>query len=141
MSTVQLLLHREAYARNLSALLEREGCFEVVCSESPDFERDGVIVADHLAIVEHPVLLKFPERLVLITPNDQRVLDTVWRHNIRAVVFDSDSPHTALLAILGSELARKEKNSAPANQKTLAIVSERRQAPAGRQICAKRGLS
>lgn len=123
MSLVQLLLHKDAYARDLSVLLEREGCFEVIRADAPDFGRGGVIVADHMAVSEHPALLDHPERLIMITPNDQQLLETVWRHNIRAVVFDTDSPSTALLAILGSGIGRGGRSLLPTPPKLVVLDS------------------
>jgi hypothetical protein len=129
MPLVQLLLHDDAYARDLSGLLVREGCFDVVRAEAPDFRQPGPFVADHLAIARHPALLDFPERLVLITPNDQSLLETLWQHNIRAVVFDTDSPATALLAILGSEIGRGEVRPAQAKRPELVVLERAQSSP------------
>jgi hypothetical protein len=100
MPLVQLLVARDAYARDLSALLAREGGFDVIRAKAPDFTRDGQIVADCAALKYYPALLDFPERLVLIAPNDAETLAQLWEHNVRSVVFESDSPATAVLAIL-----------------------------------------
>ena len=128
MSLVQLLLHNDAYARDLSVLLLREGCFDVVRADAPDFRQAGAIIADHLAIAKHPALLDFSDRLVFITPNDQALLEMVMEYNIRAVVFDTDSPATALLAILGSEIGRSDGRPA-AKRPELVVLEGGRSAP------------
>ena len=104
MSTVQVLVQRETYAGALSSLLAREGLYEVARVSAPDFSRDGVIVADRQALERYPALLQHSERLVLIAPNDPNLLALLWEYNVRSVVFESDPPSTAVLAILGSDL-------------------------------------
>ena len=106
MSVVQLLVGRDVYARDLSALLAREGGFEVVRAKEPDFSVDGEIVADCEALQRYPALLEYPERLVLITPNDEKTLAILWEHNVRSVIFDTDSPATAVLAIMSLEMGQ-----------------------------------
>ncbi len=106
MSTVQILLQNEAYARALSTLLARESIYEVSRVAEPDFDQDGVIVADRKALERYPALIQQSERLVLIAPNDPKLMAEVWEHNVRSVVFESDPPGTAVLAILGLELGK-----------------------------------
>lgn len=101
MALIQLLVQSDSYAQTLSALLTREGC-EVVLSTRPDFELEGSIVADREALERNPMLLSHPDRIILITPNDQGFLSLLWEHNIRSVVFESDPPETVLLAVLGA---------------------------------------
>jgi hypothetical protein len=103
MSMVQLLVHTESYAMDLSALLSREGC-DVVRVSAPDFSREGVIVADRRALERYPTLLDHPEQVVLIAPSDSNFLSVLWQHNMRSVVFETDPPGTVLLAILGNEI-------------------------------------
>lgn len=104
MPVVQLLVDRDAYARDLLALLAHEGGFEVVRAKEPDFTVDGEIVADYQALQQYPMLLDHAERLVLITPNDSNTLATLWEHNVRTVIFETDSPATAVLAIISAEM-------------------------------------
>ena len=114
MPMVQLMVQAESYAKDLFALLSREGC-DVIRSAAPDFTHDGAIVADRLALDRHPVLLEHPERVVLIAPNDAKFLSLLWQHNIRSVVFETDSPSTVLLAILGNEIANGASRIKPRN--------------------------
>jgi hypothetical protein len=113
MSTVQILLQRQAYARALSSLLAREGVYEIACVSEPDLKREGVIVADRQALERYPALIQQSERLVLILPNDPDLMSTVWEHNVRSVVFESDPPSTAALAILGLDLQKATAAPAP----------------------------
>jgi hypothetical protein len=106
MSMVQLLVQTESYAKDLSALLSREG-FDVIRTAAPDFNNDGAIVADRPAIDRHPALLEHPERVVLIAPNDSKFLALLWRHNVRSVVFETDPLSTVCLAILGTEIGHR----------------------------------
>lgn len=105
MSMVQLLLQTESYARDLTVLLNREGCY-VVRATVPDFSRPGPIVADKRALERYPALLDHPDRVVLIAPNDPAYLSLLWRHNMRSVVFDTDPPSTVTLAVLATEIGR-----------------------------------
>jgi hypothetical protein len=105
MPMIQLLVHTESYAKDLCALLSREGCDVVRCA-APDFTHDGAIVADRRALDRHPALLEHPERVVLIAPNDSKFLSLLWQHNMRSVVFDTDPPGTVLLAILANEIGQ-----------------------------------
>jgi hypothetical protein len=100
---VQLLVQSEKFARDLTALLKREGC-DVARPGAPDFAGPGVIVADRRALDRYPDLLDNPERVVLIAPNDPNLLSVLWQHNMRSVVFESDPPSTVILAILGTEI-------------------------------------
>lgn len=111
MPMVQLLVQTETYAKDLSALLRREG-FDVVLCGAPDFDHDGAIVADRLALDRHPALLEHPERVVLIAPNDSKFLALLWRHDIRSVVFETDPPSTVCLAVLGAEIGQQPARSA-----------------------------
>lgn len=104
MLSVQVLLPDNLYAQRLLALIAREGGHEASRVTAPDLTRDGVIVADRAAIERFPKLLDDVERLVLITANDGRYLASLWERGVRSVVFDSDPPSTALLAILALEM-------------------------------------
>ena len=134
MSTVQVLVQREAYAGSLSSLLAREGVYEVARVQAPDFDRDGVIVADRQALERYPALLQHAERLVLIAPNDPNLLAILWEHNIRSVVFESDPPSTAVLAILGSDI----ENARPLAR--IIAIDTRAASPNAAQISPKRAM-
>jgi hypothetical protein len=135
MPTVQIVLQNEAYARALGALLAREGVYEISNVAEPDFGRDGVIVADRGALERYPALIQQPARLVLIAPNDPKWMGELWEHEIRSVVFESDPPSTAVLAILGLELG---KAAAPGkNGRRLVLINGGAGAPTTAQISAK----
>lgn len=124
MSCVQLILEKDAKAAELAVLLEREG-FCVTRSKEPDFSQNGSIVADRLALERWPGLLNFPDRVVLIAPNDQDFLDQLWRHNFRSVVFESDAPGTILLAVVGCEIGTGTVASAPPHKRNLVVIGPR----------------
>ena len=134
MSTVQVLVQRETYAGALSSLLAREGVYQVARVSAPDFERDGVIVADRHALDRYPSLLQHPERLVLIAPNDPNLLSLLWEYNVRSVVFESDPPSTAVLAILGADLGE------PRPLGRLVAIGSRAVSPNAAQISPKRAM-
>jgi hypothetical protein len=121
MSAVQLLLEHDTKAAELAALLEREG-FHVTRSKEPDYTQGGSIVADRLALERWPSLLKFPERVVLIAPNDQDFLSKLWQHNMRSVVFESDAPGTVLLAVVGAEIGTGTVAATPPPSKRNFVV-------------------
>ncbi|MBS1877530.1 MAG: hypothetical protein JSU00_30235 [Acidobacteria bacterium] len=123
MSLVQLLLQTESYARDLTALLNREGC-NVVRATAPDYSRPGPIVADRRALERFPELLEHPDRVVLIAPNDPNYLSLLWRHNVRSVVFDTDSPSTVMLAILGMAIGQGVPAMRP-HKSNLVVLSSR----------------
>ena len=122
MSMVQLLVQKESYAKDLSALLSREGR-DVLRVAVPDFSRDGVIVADRRALERYPALLDHPEQVILIAPNDSNFLSVLWQHNMRSVVFETDPPGTALLAILSNEIGHREVSVKPAKSNLVVLGS------------------
>ena len=122
MSMVQLLVQTESYARDLTALLNREGC-NVVRSTVPDFTRPGAIVADRRALERYPVLLDHPDRVVLIAPNDPGFLSLLWQHDMRSVVFDTDPPGTVMLAILGMEIGHDGASIKPTKSNLIVLGS------------------
>ncbi len=141
MSSVQMLVQRDAYAGALSSLLEREGAYEVSRVSEPDLERDGVIVADRQALQQFPGLLQESERLVLIAPNDPALLSSLYEHNVRCVVFETDPPSTAVLAILGAGL--RKAISAPVDEKPRArivVINSRAGSPNAAPISPKRAM-
>jgi len=135
MPTVQILLQNETYARALGTLLAREGVYEVWRVLEPDFDREGVIVADRKALERYPALIQQPERLVLIAPNDPELMRELWEHEVRNLVFESDPPSTAVLAILGLELGKAA--AAGHNGGRLVVINGRAGAPISARISAK----
>jgi hypothetical protein len=135
MPIVQILLQNDTYARALGTLLAREGVYEVWRVTEPDLDRDGVIVADRKALERYPALIQQPQRLVLIAPNDPELMRELWEHDIRSLVFESDPPSTAVLAILGLELGKAR--AAGQNGGRLIVINGRASAPIAARISAK----
>lgn len=125
MYTVQLLLQRENYARDLAALLSREG-FHVVPGPKPNLDGDGTIVADRAALERYPTLFHEPERVVLIAPNDPGFLSLVWQHKMRSVVFETDPPGTVMLAILGMAIDAGGSDTIKPSRSHLVVVRNAR---------------
>ena len=104
MSTVQLALANQRYAAALADLLQRDGSHEVVLVDRPGLDLGGIIVMDgsepdNLLLCEAQA-----ERFVLIVRKDAGLLSRIWDAGVRHVVFEEDSPSTALLAIIAAEL-------------------------------------
>jgi len=135
MSTVQILLQNEAYADSLGALLAREGVYRVSRVPQPDLDGDDVIVADRKALESYPALIQHAQRLVLIAPNDPKLMAELWEHNVRSVVFESDPPSTAVLAILGIDLGKAA--SGIRNGARLQLINGGAAAPMAARISAK----
>ena len=134
MSTVQVLVQKDAYAGALSTLLNREGKFDVVRLAEPDFECGGVIVADGQALERFPSLLQCSGRLVMIAPNDPKVLSELWEHDIRSVVFDTDPPSTAVLAILGADINQSSEPAIGRPKAPIIVINSRAASPRVAQI-------
>ncbi len=115
MLSIQVLLPDNVYAQRLLTLIAREGDHEGIRVAAPDFHKNGVFVADRSAIERFPRLLEDVDRLVLITSNDTRYLASLWERGVRSVVFDSDPPSTALLAILALEMRGGLKGVEPSS--------------------------
>jgi hypothetical protein len=104
MDTIQVALADSPYAKALRELLLRNGACEVVCVESPDLDRAGVLVLDteHLDRLAAPILS--PERLVLIARNEPGALSRAWDAGVTSVVYDKDPLATAVLAVMAARL-------------------------------------
>jgi hypothetical protein len=104
METIQLTIADKAYAAALRDLLVRTAGCKVTAVEFPDMREEGVIVLDSDALDRLPSEVPNPERVVLIAPNDPRLLSRAWAAGIVSVVFDNDPINTALLAIMAARL-------------------------------------
>jgi len=104
MERIQLAITDTAYRAALRELLERSGAAEVLTVETPDPNREGVIVVDSRSLERLPLPLAKPERVVLITHNAPEELSRAWNAGIRSVVFCEDPLNTAVLAILAAGL-------------------------------------
>ena len=104
MSTVQLAIHNHRYAATLADLLQRDGSHEVALVDRPDLDAGGIIVMDG-STPENLLLFEAqPERFVVIARKDAGLLSRIWDAGVRHVVFEEDSPTTALLAVIAAEL-------------------------------------
>ncbi len=115
METIQVAIANTPYAAALRELLTRNGNWEVVCVDTPDPARGGVLVVDpeHLDRLSAP--LACPERVVLIARNEPRCLARAWEAGVNSVVFDKDPLNTAVLAIMAARLRiAKPQQGAPA---------------------------
>jgi hypothetical protein len=104
MEMIQLAITDNAYAAALRDLLVRTAGCKVMTVESPNTRAEGVVVLDSKALERLPSEIPNPERVVLITPNDPRLLSRAWEAGIVSVVFDNDPMNTALLAIMAARL-------------------------------------
>jgi hypothetical protein len=104
MQTIQLVLSDASYARKLKQLLTDNGKWPVTIKDVPGFHKGGVVVLDEKVLTSLAAPPDYPDRVVLVTRNDPRVLSQAWDLGIRSVVFTTDSPSTTLLAIMSAYL-------------------------------------
>ena len=104
METIQVAITDAPYAAALRELLVRNGSWEVLCVDSPDPDRNGVMVLDweHLGLLRQPI--SNPERVVLITRNDSGDLARAWEAGVNSVITDKDPLNTVMLAIMAARL-------------------------------------
>jgi hypothetical protein len=67
------------------------------------------MVADGATLLRFPSLLLYPDRLVAIARNEPHTLSELLKRNVRAVVFESDPPSTAALAIISAGLSQASR--------------------------------
>jgi hypothetical protein len=104
METIQVAIADSPYASALRELLVRNGGWDVVCVETPDLNREGVMVLDPEHLEQLPFPLQNPDRVVLIARNDPRCLARAWEAGVNSVIFDKDPLNTAVLAIMAARL-------------------------------------
>ena len=117
MQTVQVAIGDASYAKALGEALLQDWAFrgwEVLCVETPDPQKKGVIVLDSDALDRLPSPVPNPERVVLIARNDPQCLARAWNAGIISVVYDNDSLSTAMLAIMAARF-RISKSPPQAN--------------------------
>jgi hypothetical protein len=109
MNTVQLAVHNHNYATALANLLERDGAHEVIHANQPDPDVRGVIVADGAHAESSTLCNLQPERfVVVVTRKNAGLLERIWALGVRHVVFEEDSPATAMLAVIAAELRQPQ---------------------------------
>lgn len=126
MDTIQLAIANTPYAAALRDLLARGGEWRVLSVDSPDPNREGVLVLDpeHLERMNLPI--SHPERVVLIARNEPRNLKRAWEAGVNSVVFDRDPLNTAILAIMAARLHCSKSGRGPdSNRRTAANGSLR----------------
>lgn len=104
METIQLAIGNPRYAAALGELLARTAGSKVVVVDRPDVKFEGVIVLDSEALDSLPGGIPNPERLVVVTRNDPRLLSKAWEAGVVSVVFENDPLNTVLLAIMAARL-------------------------------------
>jgi hypothetical protein len=118
METIQLAIGNAAYAAALGDLLARTAGSKVEVVDRPDLCFEGVIVLDSEALDSLPEGIPNPERLVVVTKNDPRVLSKAWEAGVVSVVFENDPLNTVLLAIMAARLkAGKTGRQEPAPER------------------------
>jgi hypothetical protein len=104
MHTIQLVLSDQAFAKRLQQHLTDNGNWPVAITEVPGFGRGGVVVLDDKVLMGLAAAPDFPDRVVLIAPNDPQIQSHAWNLGIRSVVYDTDNLSTVLLAIMSAYL-------------------------------------
>lgn len=104
MQTIQLAISDRSYCAALREALIRNGKTDVMCVDAPDPAVEGVIVVDRFCLESWTTPLVDPERIVLITRNRPEDLSRAWEAGIVSLVFESDSIHTAMLAVMAASM-------------------------------------
>ena len=118
MFTVQLAIENTRYAAALADLLKKDGSHLVTVADRPDLNIDSIIVMDGRKPENLMLFEAEPDRFVVIARKDAAVLSRIWDAGVRHVVFEEDSPTTAVLAVIAAELRsphlRDSRSLAPA---------------------------
>jgi len=101
---VQLLIADGVYAHAVREALARTCACTVETVARPDSAGQGVLVLDEAAFEGLSLPMNNPERVVLITRKDPRLLAQAWEAGIVSVVSDQDPLSTVLLAIMAASL-------------------------------------
>jgi hypothetical protein len=113
MQTIQLVLSDASYAKRLKQLLADNGNWPVSIKDIPSFNKCGVVVLDDKILASLGAAPDYPDRVVLVTPNDPDILSHAWDLGIRSVVFNTDSSSTTLLAIMSAYLRLPKSPQVP----------------------------
>lgn len=115
MGSIQLALSDTVKAEALRSVLSRSSKAPVVCVERPDPESACAVVVDPEHLQRLPVPLAHPERIVMVAPGDEEILQSAWDLGVNSVVHEQDPVNTVVLAILAVCLhAGPAKDRAPA---------------------------
>jgi hypothetical protein len=104
MQTVQLAIADGMYAAALREALSHICAWHVESVGWPDPSQHCVMVLDQSALERLPLPLSNPERIVLITHKDDRLMAEAWEAGIVSVVSEQDPISTVLLAIMAAGL-------------------------------------
>ena len=114
MSNIQLTLSDSEKAEAIRALLVRSTRVPVACVEVPNFEEACVVVMDTAHFRDGSAPLAHPERVILITRNDDQHLREAWDAGVHSVLSEQDPLNTVVLAILavclGSGIGKQTRN-------------------------------
>jgi hypothetical protein len=104
MQTVQLAIADGIYAAALREALSHSCAWHVESVSRPDPSQRCVTVIDQAALESLPLPLSNPERIVLITQRDPRLMAEAWEAGVVSVVSEQDPVSTVLLAIMAAGL-------------------------------------
>jgi hypothetical protein len=104
MQTVQLAIADGAYLLAVREALARTWACTVETVALPDPARHCVLVLDEGAFESLSLPMSNPERVVLITRKDPRLLAQAWEAGIVSVVSGEDPISTVMLAIMAASL-------------------------------------
>jgi hypothetical protein len=109
-SNVQIAIADYLYADRIRDLLVRDGTHRVYVVDTANPKIDGVIVMDDYRLEEVPSTPPASERYVVIANKASRRISSLFHAGVHHVVFATDSPSTACLAILAAELRLNQAN-------------------------------
>jgi hypothetical protein len=104
MQTVQLAIADGMYAAAVREALSHSCAWHVESVGDPDPSQPCVMVLDQPALERLPLPLSNPERIVLITRKDARLMAEAWDAGIISIVSEQDPISTVLLAIMAAAL-------------------------------------
>jgi hypothetical protein len=104
MQTVQLAIADGIYAAALREALSHSCAWHVEAVSNPDPSQRCVTVLDQAALERLPLPLSNPERIVLITERNPRLMAEAWEAGVVSVVSEQDPVSTVLLAIMAAAL-------------------------------------
>jgi hypothetical protein len=104
MQMVQLAIADGIYATALREALSRSCAWHVESVSRPDPSQRCVTVMDQAALEQLPLPLSNPERIVLITQRNPRLMAEAWDAGVVSVVSEQDPVSTVLLAIMAAGL-------------------------------------
>lgn len=104
MQLIQMAVSDSPFTAALQRELERNGEWLVARVDRPDLSLDGIVLVDEPVLDRIVTAIDNPERVVLICQSHSAELTEAWEAGIISVVFESDSPETAMLAVLSAAL-------------------------------------